>query len=296
MNYCDNDAIYNPSTNPQDKGNVDVGNKTAAEHAKEYCAYGPPPRNYFVRRGYKSAKSNISLFYADHTIDNTTIGVSTGGSCDHPFSPAGFKAQPHPKILPEFTDTRPRYPGFLQPPVRYLPGQMMWKLQDTWQAAAAAALRAKGVKDPRNGELVTEATIGACHAWLKTKPSYTKEESNTLYHPADRGTAVFKDEVDLSMIVRQFGPSFSTVIVCPWIQADGSGWNRIYDTVNRPPVYTRYSTGDQGLYAPLLFGCLPKECIGPPSREWYHKEVFWFTIEPRPATPFDIYWSSAFRV
>jgi hypothetical protein len=296
MNYCDNDAIYNPTLNPQDVGSTFSNNAPATEHTKDYCAYGPPPRNYFVRRGYRINKQVNNVLYADHTIDKTAMTISTGGSFNHPFSPAGFKAQPRPNILPEFADTRPRYPGFLQPPVRYLPGQMMWKLQDTWQAAAAAALRAKGVKDPRNGELVTEATIGACHAWLKTKPTYTTEESNTLYHPADRGTAVFKDEVDLSMIIRQIGPSFSTVIVCPWIQADGIGWNRIYDTVNRPPVYTRYSTGEQGLDAPLLFGCLPKESIGPHSREWHFKEVFWFTIEPRPGTPFDIYWSSAFRV
>jgi hypothetical protein len=138
---------------------------------------------------------------------------------------------------------------------------MLWKHHNSWQAALTSALREKGVKLPKEDRLVTENDIRYFHAQLQKTDKYSTEESYTLDQPADGETIIFKDEPSVSLVARWAGSQFSLVIMTPLIQADGSGWNRIYDTVNRPPIYSRFSTGNQGLHEPLLLGCLPKETI-----------------------------------
>jgi hypothetical protein len=50
-------------------------------------------------------------------------------------------------------------------------------------------------------------------------------EEPYLYHPSDRHLAIFKHESSASLIARI--SRFSLVIVCPYILAEGTGWDRI---------------------------------------------------------------------
>jgi hypothetical protein len=55
MNYCEQNAIYSPTINEQVEGSqpgAGAGSTSicASKHHQHVSAYGPPPRNYFVRR------------------------------------------------------------------------------------------------------------------------------------------------------------------------------------------------------------------------------------------------------
>jgi len=109
---------------------------------------------------------------------------------------------------------------------------------------------------------------------------FKREQTHTLYHPSDRETAIFEDEASASLVAR-WGVSnrpFSLIIVCPLVSANGIGWERIYDTHNRPPIYARWSTGEQAVYDPLVLMCLPK-LETKTGRESYHKRADWFCME-----------------
>ncbi|KAI4692872.1 uncharacterized protein J4E88_001242 [Alternaria novae-zelandiae] len=286
MNTYDEDAIYNPTINRQLKGVSVSGSQLAATHARHICDHGPVPRNYYVER--KALGDRIDVFYADHSIDDTIVArghkTNPKGSYNHPLSPAGLKENPNANIFKEFTDTRPSVPGFFQPPCSYVPGDFKWKHHENWHAALADAATAKGVS-------VSETTVADLHDQILKNAKYNLQESHTLYHPADRDTAIFKDEPAASLVASQLGSEFSLIIVCPYVRADGVDWNRFWDTRNRPPIITRWSTGEQGVHEPLILGCLPKEHIAG-TREWYHKDAYWFALEPKPNTAFSNAWDS----
>jgi hypothetical protein len=101
--------FYNPTINRQVVSSSEAGNNTATYHARELCAYGPAPRNYYIEPKYNP---RLCVLYADHSIDNTVRTTSKGASYNHPLSPEGLKKSPNPNILLEFTDTRPGFPGF----------------------------------------------------------------------------------------------------------------------------------------------------------------------------------------
>jgi hypothetical protein len=92
---------------------------------------------------------------------------------------------------------------------------------------------------------------------------------------------VFKDESAASFMAAYSDKDhpYSLIIICPYVRADGIDWERIYDTHNRPPIYSRWSTGEQALHEPIVLMCLPK-LETKPGRESYTKAVDWFTVNP----------------
>jgi hypothetical protein len=126
---------------------------------------------------------------------------------------------------------------------------------------------------------------------LVAEGKHAPASSHILYHAADRGTAVWKDEPSASVIAR-FGAKnpYSLIVVCPFVSADGTAYDRVYDMFNRPPFRGRWSTGDfQAVYKPLVVMCMPKVTT-PRGREFYHKDVEWFTMELVPNSAFEKTW------
>lgn len=70
----------------------------------------------------------------------------------------------------------------------------------------------------------------------------------------------------LRLLVITTAPRPSTAARCIW-----------------PPVYARFSVGEQGLYEPLVLGCIPKHET-PDGREAFNKDVYWFSMSPRPGS------------
>jgi hypothetical protein len=269
-------------------GTNNTDNTFAALHVKHYQNFGPPPRNYYAAR-YDHEMQGVMMFYADHSVDDSVKTKANGGSWDHPCSPAGLKAIPPPTFLPEFVVNRQSSPGFFRPPMDYVPGQVLWKHHASWEAALAAALTQNGVQT--TGGPMTAADIKSNLDNLAKGAQYKEMQSHVLYHPADRNTAIFKGEVEASLVARWGGAPvcFSLIIVCPLVRADGTDWDRIWDTHNRPPVVTSWSTGAQAVYEPLVLMCLPKPETTQ-GRESYHKETAWFCMEPAPDSAFQKSW------
>lgn len=270
-------VAYIPSDNPQPKTHAIARSRDL--HVKEYQDFGPPPSNYYTNR---EDRTPYGMGYADHSVSNTVTSVRTGASRTHPCSPAGLAK--NPKISDEMTCQYYDSPGFFDP-WDYWPGQMKWEYHPGgWASALAAALSKKGVTQTAD-ELI------ANYETLVKSPVYKKESTHLLWNPSDRESAVFKDEPAAALVARWGAPKrpFSLNIICPFVRADGIGWGRIYDTHNRPPIYGRWSVGDQGIYEPLILMCVPKpdtkEC-----RASYFKDVYWYSMEPVPDTSFAQYY------
>jgi hypothetical protein len=276
--------VYLPTDERQPKQNYQGA---ADRHHLDYQRYGPPPRNFRVTRKRYMRKDDkgktISSFteaYYEDTVTGT--GRRKGGLWDHPYSPAGQSKDPH--IQDEFTDNRPPVPGLFFPP-SYSPGKFRWVFHKNWQTALAAAFTAKGSRTVNKGPL-TEKTIDDFVNLLKKANKY--EPSYDLYHPSDRNTAIFDGEPECSLVAHYFGTGWTLNIACPLTNADGSGWDRIWQPHNRPPIRFRTSTGPQGIKPPLFLGCITKE--NSVLNEWVKREVYWYTLEPVAGTDFKGRW------
>ncbi|KAL1794663.1 hypothetical protein ACET3X_006479 [Alternaria dauci] len=171
--------------------------------------------------------------------------------------------------------------GLFRPPFEYAPGQTGWKWhKDGWCSAFSGALLQKGIKK-------TADEVRTTYEKLLNDSNNKAKISSLLYDPADRDTAVFKDEAAASFMAT-YGDDdnpYSLIIICPYVRADGIDWERIYDTHNRPPIYSRWSTGEQALYEPIVLMCLP-QLETKLGRESYNKSVDWFTMDPLVGSKF----------
>jgi hypothetical protein len=260
-------ALYVPSDHPQTLPGK-RGGAIWTNHLNEYLAYGPPPRNYEVERAERNI--NVGRKTVGRDILRRYQDISTANSkrlWDHPFSPAALQATPNPRISPEFIDDREKCIGFFQPPIDYGPGQWKWNHSTSgWEGALTAALRNIGVS-------VTEADVKTMHENLKKdKKKYGDAKNQTLYHPGDRNSKVFKDEPACAMVAREFG--YSLVIISPFVRADGTNSDAIWFMRNRPPIRARWSTGIQSTLPPVILGCLMgQRLFGAPE-----ERVYWFAM------------------
>ncbi|KAL6709951.1 hypothetical protein ACN47E_000736 [Coniothyrium glycines] len=268
-----NMVIYVASDHPQKIDNP--GAKGRNSHIENFRNFGPPPRNTWVSR-MRTQKGDI--LYADHTVDGTTVGSARrdGASYYHPFSPDGLLEGKQPLIQPEFVDDRQKSGGFFFPPLKYQPDTFVWNRYDTWAAALAAQFAARFEVE------ITEDTIMSRYKELADDGNAKQDREKYLYHPADRGTAIFGGEAEAALVARHYDPEkpFSLCIASPHTPEDGVGWERIWHVTNRPPIRIRWSIGDQSMYPIVLLGCIPKP-ITKTGREDVFKEVFWFSLEPK---------------
>ncbi|KAI4608894.1 hypothetical protein J4E83_008933 [Alternaria metachromatica] len=229
-----------------------------AEHQDAYRTYGPPPSNFYMSR------TTTGMIYADHSSSTVVTTKRQGASSNHPYSIAGQAAHPRPGIAGEKPHTRVSTMGLFPPPVEYVPGSTRWRWhQDGWSSAFAAAAAQKGITQ-------TADQIQQCYDDLTTHPDIMAKKSALLYDPIDRDTAVFRDESTASLVARYGSPEtpFSLVIICP------------------PPIYARWSTGEQAIHEPLVLMCIPK-IETRTGRESYNKDADWFSVDPNPGSDFE---------
>jgi hypothetical protein len=290
---------YVPSDNPsatrtgisRARGEDGLSNEIRL-HLDEFKAFGPPPREYYVNI-YRSHGVN-KPDYEDRSPGRARPPNSTRKNNIHPCSPDARLSTPPPTFAEEFDDDRKPIVGFFPPPLKYVSGQMTWRHQPSWEAALAAALATKGIQ--KDGRPLTEDDLQARLSELVDGPNGDEKPSTLLHHPADRHMAVFEGEPSASLLARKGSTkrSFSLIIVCPLQPADGSGWARIWNTHNRPPIIVRWSTGEQSIHEPMVLMCLPKpETVA--GMQSVHKSVEWFTMEPAPASPFEGVWHDMWR-
>jgi hypothetical protein len=282
--------VYIPTDNPNSKETMNL-TVCIERHVKEYRDFGPPPRNYYAARGRGRTKHGTELYmmYADHSVSNAATNIPSGATKLHPCSDAGQKVNPPPTYSTEFTFERASSPGFFHPPMEYAPPHVKWKYHPGgWSSALSEQLQKKGINK----------TAGAIKTWIESRPQdslYYNEQTRVPYHPADRASAVFKGEAEASFAARYVAErKFSLMIVCPLVRADGIGWGRIHDTINRPPIYAKWGTGDQAEYEPLVLMCIPKPETNK-GRESYHKDVDWFSMEPAPKSSFETMWNNMWK-
>jgi hypothetical protein len=262
-------STYTPSDDHRQPISWREGGTHVTVHEDQYHQYGPPPPNYNAVR----KKTNFTDRTNVHTIQYQDLSSANARtSYDHPFSPAALAANGVPIVHDEPTLDRPDYPGVFQVPFTYKTDpRLRWGRASSWQDALATTFAT--LKVTRNGKLVTESDIKAFHKSITPDKAKSREYS-VLYHPADRKSMVFKDEPVLSMTAAHFG--FSLILICPFTSHNGHGYNRLYNTRERPPIYARWSTGSQGLLPPLVLGCLTKQ----------------FSIGKAGSKEFEVMWSS----
>jgi hypothetical protein len=244
--------------------------KALDAHETELKTYGPPPPNYFIER-----QESRGGQHRNHYMRYTELSVSSSASTNiYPLSPTGLKSNPTPIIHDEFDLDRATSPGVFDVPITYKAGtQIRWSHSSTWQGALTLALASYGFKCKSDKtKLVTEADVRATFKCITSKEA-AEPKNSTLYYPADRKSMVFQDEPNVAMVARKYGCSL--IIFCPFVGADKVGYNRIYNTKNRPPIYARWSTGQQAQVAPLVLGCLPKQKL----KDAKSYEVMWFFID-----------------
>lgn len=264
FNLSTNRPQYVATDTPQAGGWNNAG-EALDRHADDMMTYGPPPRCYDVIRRITTRDGQYG-----HWPTYQAPGAAKSLPY-HPFSTIGRKkANPH--IVSEFRDDRSRVVGFFQPPFEYIPDQWIWNYHSSWSGAIAGALTKMNVKkDPTIGQNWDSASIQSLYQSLTndgSKPG--KPEDSVLWHPSDRTTMVFEDEPACSIVARHLG--YSVIVICPQVNADATGWNRIYNISNRPPVYARWSTGVQAHDPPLVLGCIPRQTY--PNN--IHQKVMWF--------------------
>jgi hypothetical protein len=199
-----------------------------------------------------------------------------------------LKTRPATQFPAEFALDRKNCRGFFHPPFQYVPGQMMWQHHESWEEALLAAYNQKHPEKP----LKIFNIHGLRRDVLTNSTEWRDTRTHILHHPADRDTVIFKDETMVSLMAYLLGHSL--VIVCPLVNADGVGWSRIWDKENRPPIYTRWSTGKQAISEPLVLMCLPQEET-PKGRESFNRPVHWFNMKPRPGSAFERTWTDLWR-
>ncbi|RYN68207.1 hypothetical protein AA0117_g11301 [Alternaria alternata] len=261
-------APYVPKEYPQERG-WKLGGDASDAHETELCKNGPAPPNYLVeRRLKKDGKYNIRY-------TELSGSPQTSKRAPHPFSAESLQKNPTPKIAKEFDLNRPDYRGVFHVPITYKAGpEIKWQFSGSPARALAAALAARGVKC-KHGDLtkvVTEADVKATFASVSAKEMQVSD-NHKLYHPADRNSLVFPDEVNIAIAARAY--KHSLVLFCPFMNADRTGYNHFYNTENRPPIYARGSTGRQASFPPVVLGCLPKFKL--PKNPTF--EVMWFSID-----------------
>lgn len=265
---------YIPTDNPQ---NTKYGPVALKAQLSDYWDFGPPPSNYFT----KYTENGKGMCYADHSVDNTVRTFKKGAIMTHPCSDNALMQSPIPNVLPERAFYRQSTPGYFDPPVDYIPQQMEWKFHaGGWPFALASQLQLKGI--PLSGDHVYRAWDA-----LHKDPQREHEYSQTLWNPGDRESMVFEDEPEAATLARWGfeGRPFSLIIICPLVRADGTGFNRIYDTLNRPPIYARFSVGNQGIYEPLVLMCIPQP-VPSDSKGHSYNAVYWYSMKPVPNSNF----------
>lgn len=175
-------TLYIPGDSPQALGSRVIGNSYTVMQLKDYRTFGPPPSNYYSAR-YQEKNLAANMFYAYYSVDNTVKTKAKGGSWNHPCSPAILMAIRPPKFDPEFVVNRKPRPGFFDPPMKCVLGQILLKHQPTWEAAIAAAMGAKGINfDIR---AINQDDIKVRVNTLFSNPIPKKELRHHLYHPTD---------------------------------------------------------------------------------------------------------------
>jgi hypothetical protein len=219
---------------------------------------------------------------------NGATTMANGVSKHHPCSPVGLKTPPATQFPAEFALDRKNCHSFFHPPFQYVPGQIMWQHHESWEEALLAAYNHKHPEKP----LETLNIHGLRRDVLTNSNEWKDTRTRILYHPADRDTAIFKDETKASILV--YLHYHSLIIVCLLVNADGVGWGRIWDKEHRPPIYARWSTGKQAIYEPLVLMCLPQEET-PKGKDSYYKPAHWFNMKPRSGPAFDRTYTDLWR-
>jgi hypothetical protein len=262
---------YTPSDHPQPLGSKE-GGRIVDIHEDEYRTYGPVPPNYEVVRINASIgklKNQLAIRYTEQSSGSTRRNLN------HPLSPAGLAETPNPIIHAEPLIDRKISPGFFEAPITYKAGtQVQWIHYKTWQGALAAALASHGITSRHSNQVVTEADIKATCDSMDMKVA-TSSDNSVLYHPTDRSSMVFKDEPAVAAVARKHG--LSLILVCPYVEHDGTGYNRLYNIKGRPPIYARWSAGRQGQNPPLVLGCLTRQVSTRGSKGF---DVLWFYLKP----------------
>jgi hypothetical protein len=258
---------YKPSDHPQDHG-WNNGGKAVDAHEAEYRKYGPPPPNYMVQRK-KTAMGKVQ----NVVVIEYTERASNKRSYDHPLSPRANASGESPIIDEEHTLDREEVRGLFYVPITYKAGPLIWREAINWQTALAAALNNRGIRNKETNQPITSADVQAAYEKLPVATT-SAHQNSVLYHPADRKSMVFKHESAVATVARQY--NLSTIVFCPFVDHEGTRYKHIYNTENRPPIYARWSTGRQGLFPPLLLGCIPEQLTSQ-NKEF---DVIWFSIEP----------------
>ncbi|KAI4604614.1 hypothetical protein J4E80_011013 [Alternaria sp. BMP 0032] len=274
-------APYVPSDHPQQVG-MRNGGVTRQAHEEAFRKYGPPPPNYNVVRSEfrltARGQKHFGLRYLEASHDYP--GSKVRGSLDAPLSPQGLTANSNPIIGDEPDLNRENWFGVIQAPITYKAGtKATWRYFNTWQGALSAALASHGFKCKSDNEsIVTEKDVNATFSKVSAQQVAVPADS-VLYHPADRKSLIFKNESDVAITSRAYNASL--IVICPFVDADAIGFNRIYDIKNRPPVYARWSTGQQAHRPPVVLGCIPRQNLTQPSSNRPY-DVMWFFIDPTP--------------
>jgi hypothetical protein len=178
------------------------------------------------------------MLYTDYSTDDSVKTVIQGASYDRSCSPAAMEPCQAVNFLPELTVERRQSLGLFDPSIKYQSGQFRWRFQPCWEAAIVVALRKAGVTKYRKPSEVDDVQSKLEEFWLADTKKEVEEPY--LYHPSNRHLAIIKHKSSVSLISR--ASRLSSVIVCPYIPADGTGWDRIWGTKNRPPIIVRWST------------------------------------------------------
>lgn len=262
-------SYYSASDDPQTVSLLGSGIQL---HEGSFQAYGPPPPNYIVERYWhqqkKKGKGNLGNDKTLRMRYKETSSPNAVFSYDHPLS----SAVRNPVIHDEALLIRKKVMGLFDAPIRYKAGEMTWHYSSAF-GALANALTAAGKKN-KSGNPVTEADIQANFNTISQGEKNDRRNS-VLYHPTDRDSMVWPDESAVSMVARGYG--CSVIILSPFVSHNGVGVNRMYNCTNRPPIYARWSTGNQGLDVPIVLGCLPRQVTTTEP----NLRAMWFSVKPK---------------
>jgi len=251
-----------------------TGMQQYSQHIKDH---GPLPPNYTIIIGRQNNRAGpdkgreLSYFHEESVKAGRHVG-----SWNHPCSPA--ESSLLPTFRPEPIDDREDITGVFHPPLpAYKAGRFVWKHHDSWESAIAASLHTSGVRIAKGNAITKEKVVQMDKSLEKKAVNDTQLRlGDTLYHPSDRGTAIFQSEPNAARAAKYQGRSL--VVLCPLTPASGVGWNRFWHRSNRPPIRWRWSVGEQACNKFMVVGCIPKYVDNGVS-----KEAHWFTLEPTTA-------------
>jgi hypothetical protein len=245
---------YVPTDDPikdQSRNLAQPTNEVFDQYINQVLCYGLPPPNY--RISLSKQHSINEVICREPCYQETTSNTSLWA---HPCSPAGLQTMP--RIDEEFADDREDWTALYPPAPSYKAGSFVFQRHDDWQSAIAASLTQSGCKY-NQGE-TTKTVVERMHVQyekqIATGPTPALALHHVLYHPADRHTAVFRDEPECRRVAKNY--TRDLVVLCPFTLASGVGWNCFWNASNRPPMRWRYSTGDSARDKLTLIACLPK--------------------------------------